>query len=389
MIKKLIFSLLLFIIPVFISAQSMQKSIPGDIQAKLLESKERLKLRLDSCRLNNDLGKWIPSNLSNNFLQGERKRIDSLNLRLNWGMIVDESMRVRMLQLFNNEYPPEEMEQLLDRWMKKMDSFPFNYEQSAIDLIKADTMQIVRVAKDSLNQYHRDKKENPQRPYQVSDAFFTLQLDTFPHFKFMVDSLRKVERVNKEKEYIGRVMFSMTPLIRASGNVGDKRFVEPLIKILTDLETRNSKETDKNRISRNEREIYEVKSALVKMEIEPYRTDYLKTYSQPFEKIKQQTQDDFAGHLGLFIVMVGNNNQDYLLEISNYLWSSGFTGMSTEGKGGVAYRDAFRSIVHHIENEDFKEMVGNPRTFDIDNRRFEVYEWMQKNYGNYKMKYIW
>ena len=385
MTKKIIFSLLLFSVCSCGFAQDIPNATPEDIRIRLFEIKENVILKLDSCRVNRNIGRWASMDLGSYFSLS-RDRIDSLGLKLNWGMLFDEPMRLRMLQLFRNEYKSEEMQQLLDKWMERMNNPPLQFKQRATDFFRIDTMQIVRITKDSLNRYHREDIDG--RLYQTSDAFFALQLDTFPHFKCLVDSLRKVERVNKEKEYIGRVLFDMPSLIQASGNVGDERFVEPLIKVLTDLEQRNSKETNKNVISSNEQRIYEVKSALIKMKIEPYRTDLLKQYTRPLEDIKRHTSKDMAGFLGSLAYF--GDNQDYLLELSKYLWSSASTYISSAfGFSGVAYEEAFTCLVRLIQNEDFKQLVGNPKTFDIDNRRFEVYDWMQANYGKYEIKYIW
>ena len=384
--KKNIISLLLSILCSYVFAQDIPKETPEDIQIRLLEIKENMTLKLDSCRINRNIGRWTNDYLGGYFLPSEQEKIDSLGLRLNWGMLFDEPMRQRMLQLFRNEYKPEEMQQLLDRWMEIFDKTPLRFKQRATDFIRADTMQIVRNARDSLNRYHREEIDG--RLFQTSDAFFALKLDTFPYFRCLVDSLRKAERINKEKEYIIRAMFDMPSLIEASGNVGDKRFVEPLIEILTDLEQGHSKETDKNRISSYKHQIYQVKSALIKMKIEPYRTDFLKQYIRPLEDVKKHTPKDLVGFLGSLAYF--GDNQDYLLEMSKYLWSSASTDISVVfGHTGVAYRQAFTFLVRLIQNEDFKQLVGDPKTFDIDNRRFEVYDWMQANYGGYEIKHIW
>lgn len=368
--RKIILVFLLSSTVLFASAQQIPKEIPEDVKIKLLELQNQVKIKLDSCRLNSYPGKWMGDYLRPSIYPLDKK-VDSLGLRLNWGMVFNKPMRKRMLQLLNNKYPKEEMEELLDRWTRQMDSRPLRFERRAITLIRADTMETIRAVGDSLNKYHRDA--NNGNLYQTDDVFFFLQLDTFPCFILLVDSLRKVERVNREKEYLNSVLFSMPHLIRTCSYVGDKRFVKPIIKALDNPKTYD-----------------EAIEALARMRVEPYRTDYLKKYTQPLEEIKKQTEKDYAGRVGAVIVMIGSNDQDYLLEVSKYLWSSGFIGMTGDGRtSGIAYHEAFNAIVRHIENEDFKELVGNPRTFDVKNRRYEVYNWMQRNYGKYKMKRIW
>jgi hypothetical protein len=83
------------------------------------------------------------------------------------------------------------------------------------------------------------------------------------------------------------------------------------------------------------------------------------------------------------------HSQESFRELSKYLLSSAYTMYTSEGPAGVAYGTAFRYIMKYIENEDLWEIIGNPRTFDIKEGRFKIYEWMQENYGKYKIKRLW
>lgn len=387
--KKGIICSLFFIVCFYGFAQDIPKETPEDIRVKLIQVQEEVKLKLDSCRINRSMGEWADNYLSNYFSSEKEKKIDSLNLRLSWGMLFDESMRERMLQLLNNNYRPEEMQQLLNNWITITESKHSHFFENKViyEYFKIDTMKVYGQVRDSLEKYHR-KEDN--RLYQTNEIFYILQMDTLSCFKLLVDSLRKADNINQEKWYLENIVFDdMESLIRSCGNVGDIRFVEPIIKALNNLKIHNGKETNKYEIMKNERRIKEMVDALVKMKIEPYRTDYLKKCSRPLEEIKRQTPKDMAGWIGV-LAYFGSYNQDYLLELSKYLWSSGATAYNTvSGPDGCAYKDTFRRLVRLIENEDFKELIGDPKTFDIDNRRFEIYDWMQANYGNYKIKYVW
>jgi hypothetical protein len=84
------------------------------------------------------------------------------------------------------------------------------------------------------------------------------------------------------------------------------------------------------------------------------------------------------------------HSQESFCELSKYLLSSAYTIVTGDlDLQGAAYETAFRYIMEYIENEDLWEITGNPDTFDIKEGRFKIYEWMQENYGKYKIKRLW
>jgi hypothetical protein len=50
--------------------------------------------------------------------------------------------------------------------------------------------------------------------------------------------------------------------------------------------------------------------------------------------------------------------------------------------------DVFYLIRNHIENEDLQELMRNKNSEDPIVLK-QTYDWMQKNYGKYKIKRIW
>jgi hypothetical protein len=51
--------------------------------------------------------------------------------------------------------------------------------------------------------------------------------------------------------------------------------------------------------------------------------------------------------------------------------------------------DAFYLIQDNIENKDLQEMIGNKHVADDPKLSISIYNWMQKNYGKYKIRRIW
>jgi hypothetical protein len=126
------------------------------------------------------------------------------------------------------------------------------------------------------------------------------------------------------------------------------------------------------------------------MKIEPYYSDYLKAHSHSLQEIKEMK---FAIEIGTLSVLL--YSQESFLELSKYLHSSAFTGgWYPPGSNGIlqyngkAYENAIGEIKKYIENKDLWEIINKP-AFDAAKDRFEIYDWMQKNYGKYQLKKIW
>jgi uncharacterized protein YqfB (UPF0267 family) len=401
--KKILFFALLH---VFLTIVSFSQNMVSDIQTYFIELKTDIKLKLDSCRTNTNLGNWRRNHLNVPLIQrllflqklgtyGEnidnmRKKVDSLNLTLSWQMIYDDSMTERMIQLLNNEYRKDEFETLVNREMVLL-SQNMGFEQDAMWQMKADTSKVFLMVKDSLNKY-RNREKHPKL-YQNFDVFLYMKSDTTARFRFVLDSVKKAEKEHIENYYLDNYHFDIEDLITVCGYVNDKRFVEPLINILKKsksrideltkmLEEKESYDLRKEK-NLNEKIIPIITDALVRMKVEPYRTDLLKKLTQPLDTIKKQNFTGSLGYLSSFA-----DNPDYLLEISKYLYSEANTMYTSEGPEGTAYKDAYRKITEHIENKGLQDIINSP-DFNLEKDRFKIYEWMQKNYGKYEIKRLW
>jgi hypothetical protein len=359
------------------ASQNISDSIPGDIQKILLMIKEDIILKLDSCRTNNSLGTWYTDQLSKALWWSysvDEKYADILDkLNLEWKMLYDDNMIERIIKLLNNEYRDDELSILVNR---QIDIYTENslFERMAMSHIKADTSKIFRQVKDSLNR-HRDITLH-EGLYQKSEVFRYLGMDTTTRFHFLVDSFRKNEKEKAIQMYLTQIYFDMGSLINVCGNINDERLIEPLIHIMEN--PGKFKNYDPDYLKQC------VTGALVQMNIEPYLSECLKSNTYSLEEIKKM---DSAPYLSIFAEFL--HSQESFRELSKYLLSSAYTILTSEGPGGVACETAFRYIMEYIENEDLWEITGNPDTFDIKEGRFRIYEWMQENYGKYKIKRLW
>jgi hypothetical protein len=257
-----------------------------------------------------------------------------------------------------------------------MDIFSRNssFERMAMSHIKADTSKIFRQVKDSLNKY-RDINQH-KGLYQYSEVFRYLGMDTTVRFHFLVDSFRKDEKEKVIQMYLTQVHFDMSSLIKVCGYINDERLIKHLIHIMENPE--RFKDYDPDYLKQC------VIGALVRMKVEPYLSEFLKLNTYSLEEIKEMNH---VTYLSIFAELL--HSQESFRELSKYLLSSAYTILTSEGPGGVAYGTAFRYIIEYIENEDLWEIIGNPGIFDIKEGRFKIYEWMQENYGKYKIKRLW
>jgi hypothetical protein len=352
------------------------ESIPNDIQKKLLMIKENITLKLDSCRINSSLGRWHTDLLRKYLLDNPVKKEQDealYKLNLEWKMLYDDAMIERIIQLLNNEYRDDELSTLVNR---QMDIFFRNstFKHMAMSHIKADTSKIFLQVKDSLNK-HRDITQH-EGLYQYSEVFRYLGMDTTARFYFLVDSFRKTEKEKVIQTYLTQVHFDIGHLIKVCGNINDERLIKPLIHIMENPGEFKNYDPDylKQRVT----------NAFIQMKMEPYLSECLKSNTYSLDEIKEKKM---APDIAMFAEFL--HSQESFRELSKYLLSSAYTMYTSEGPAGVAYETAFRYIMKYIENEDLWEIIGNPSTFDIKEGRFKIYEWMQENYGKYKIKRLW
>jgi hypothetical protein len=248
------------------------------------------------------------------------------------------------------------------------------FERMAMSHIKADTSKIFLHVKDSLNK-HRDITQH-EGLYQYSEVFRYLGMDTTVRFHFLVDSFRKTEKEKTIQTYQTQAHFDIGPLIRLCGYINDERLIKPLIRIMENPE--KFKNYDPDLLEQR------VTNAFIRMKIEPYFSECLKSNTRSLEEIKEK---EMAPDIAMFAEFL--HSQESFCELSKYLLSSAYTMYTSEGPGGVAYETAFQYIMEYIENEDLWEITGNPVIFNIKEGRFRIYEWMQENYGKYIIKRLW
>jgi hypothetical protein len=191
-----------------------------------------------------------------------------------------------------------------------------------------------------------------------------------------VDSFRKTEKEKALQTYLTQVHFDIDYLIEVCGNINDERLIKPLINIM------ENPEKFKNYAPNYLKQC--VTYTFVQMKIEPYYSNYINSNTHSLEEIKKKQH---ITYLSIFAELL--HSQESFRELSKYLLSSAYTMYTSEGPTGVAYETAFRYIMEYIKNEDLREITGNPDTFDIKEGRFKIYEWMQENYGKYKIKRLW
>jgi len=361
---------ILFYVFLFVVCAGFSQNIPADIQQRLDEIRVQTRVRLDSARVNG-LGVLPGVDLLSTRLfplPEQRKRADSLGLELHWGMVYDEPMRERLVQLLNNKIREDELEILIDRAMARIENMGMAiFEQDAMVAMGVVNTREFRQVQDSLNR-NRDKTVR-ERPYQNFDVFQYLQYDTLTVFRQTVDSLKKQEREDFRTHYLNqRIEISMIALV--CGRIGDERFVEPLINAL-------------NRPDIDNREFGAIRESLVRMKVEPYYSEFVEDLIFSLEEIKEM---DFVTHLNFYVDLL--HTQESFRELSKYLHSNAYTNFSSEGPGGNASLRALQLINQNIENEDLQILINDP-SFDRRRDILKVYDWMQENYGKYEIRRIW
>ena len=348
----------------------------------------------------NDGDMTLPCHLGYDvFGDDETELIEGLRLNLSVGMIYDNEMRDRLVQLLRNEYQNWELDSLTSRYIK---SGILGNEREAIQVCKFDTMQNFKHTVDSF--YIDLKNKNPEDlsiikyDYAVKgnfeyDVFKFLQLDTTTIFKQVYNKIVKRE-IERYREELFSNMYSyfsnIHQLVELCGYIGDKRFIKPLIEVLDKLYKSFLEEYSSSEDFYNlQRE--KVLEALARMRVEPYYSDFVKKRTLRQEQIKDKEWLNFS--LNDFVYVLGT--QEAFLELSKYLLSNKPYTIIMEDSDVHAYRQiypvsntAYYLIRDNIENEDIQKIIS-PYRENIDALFKPLYDWMQKNYGNYKIRRIW
>ncbi|GHT29041.1 hypothetical protein FACS189432_07810 [Bacteroidia bacterium] len=311
--------------------------------------------------------------------------LDKYNLNL--GMIYDNAMRDRLVELVQYKFREYEIDTFMNRHIANNVISNRSY---AFDACKFDTLTIFKSTLDSLfldvinhateeekiiiNKYYTFEKNKYKK-----QVFSLLNLDTTEIFKQTYKTL--TERDNAEwKEYIvAPKAYNRTGLAELCGQIGDKRFIKPLIEAL-DKPDNFERET--------------VLEALARMRVEPYYSEYVKfRMPRTIEQIKNESPgfkiDDFVYVLG---------TQEAFLELSKYLLSdymysidmaSAAPEIETQMHITPMSMGALNLIYNNIENKDLQAIFPDRYIYSHPELAQPVYDWMQKNYGKYKIKRLW
>lgn len=376
--KWFVFFLLYFAVATPIFSQE----IPSDIEGNLVKYKKEAKLGLYYFRTKPDSG-HLYTNLIQWVLPDKQSEIAmKMRLKLHLGMLYDDQMRNRIVQLLKNEYRQDELDTLVNRDIKSNISY---YEWKAMGKCKLDTS---RLFKHKLMEYYNEEKKNNPKNYMpfssyTYDVFKLLKMDTLAVIRTKVDSNIKVERKIVKSNLLNQNVKELSFLAELCGYINDKRFVKPLIAVL-------GKTTDDYERSA----IYD---ALIRMKVEPYYTTCLKENSRSGKEI--------AGGKGVFFYIFKDllRSQQSFLELSKYLMSNDDCNMQVSGDypqkrehGDEVKYCVFVLIYNNLDNEDLKILVGNgvdkiqiteKVSPEVDAALVKMYVWMQKNYGKYKISW--
>ncbi|GHT11864.1 hypothetical protein FACS189426_14400 [Bacteroidia bacterium] len=373
---------------VFHSLQGQR--LPEFVQQRLDTAKQEARIALDEYRLCGSSrrceGKLPYANhIHNIFSYEERDRIDSLGLDISMSMIFDDAMRNRIAELMQNKFQGYELDTLVNQHMIWLGD-ALKYE--VLGHCKLDTLPIFQTTLDSLYAEVKNNATEQQRAilekydyveknkYKM-DVFNVLKLDTSVVFKKAYQIAGERERERKRESILANTYYYRSDLAELCGYIGDKRFVQPLIDALEKPDNFNREK---------------VIEALARMRVEPYYSDYVKfRMPRTMEQIKNEWLnfqiDDFVNVLG---------TQEAYLELSKYLLSD--HPYAVDMADGDDYqtsrsfpisRDALYLIQDNIENKDLQAMIKDKNYRDNPEILQLVYDWMQKNYGKYKIKRIW
>lgn len=376
---KNIFSITL--IYVAFTLNSLCQQMPDDIQATLNKLKAETRTSLDDNRTNRNTRGFHVGLIQWALPDEQRKKAEQLNLKLDMGMIYDNSMRNRLLQLLKNEYRTDELDTLTKRYLA--DS-KYAYEYEALKYCKFDTMKLF---KNSLDSFYNEEKLKKPKDYGYTyfynyDVFKILKLDTTEIFKQVLDSVMTKEKENFIYDLKSDNYRDLSSTAELCGYINDKRFIQPLIEAL-------------NKPNNFRREV--VIKALARMKVEPYYTNLLKNNIHTLSEVISGISIDYT----IFTDVL--RSQESFLELSKYMKSNIpciVTSESTEEelkRHGNEFKFCILQIIYNnLDNADMKTLVWNGADkiyvpYDItpewDAAVDKLYNWMQKNYGKYKINW--
>ena len=355
------------------------QSIPLEIQQRLQDIQDEARTRLDEFRISNR-GALPRNGLRWSFSSTERILSDSLGLELNMGMVFDDPMRDRMVQLMRGEFREDELDTLLERDMKRSIR---HFERRALREPQIDTLSIFVKARNNLYdsleaQNSLDIVKRWNRVYDL-EVFRSLQLDTLSIFKQTFNEIVERERERERERLLTNARRRInTTLVGLAGRIDDERFTQPLIELL-DIPNPGAFPAESEALRRH------VIVALVRMRVEPFYSDFVRERTLTTEQIMSDERLNFD--LFDFVNVLGT--QQAFLELSRFLLSSKPYAVEIDERGSHFFPvslDALHLIHDNIRNEDLHEII---RDHTPPYRERLVYEWMQANYGNYEIRRIW
>lgn len=334
------------------------QKLPTDIKLRIEELKSEAQLGLNDFRI--DSKGMIYIKLKHEFSDEQQKRIANMKLKIHIGLIYDKSMRARILQLLRNEYKQQELDTLVNRHMKfAIDT----YMQQAIDLCKFDTLSIYKNTYDSIVSSQIKSRVSQKHLYDKT-VFITLRLDTTKCYNNVINKAKE----SISNQYQNEDNNDLTIIAELAGHLGDKEFVQLLIAAL-----------DNPNFQRNK-----VIEALVRMKVEPYYSNFIKSHTLTLEQIKSGSKVDIDVLSSIL------RSQQSFLELSKYLFSEEpyIYEISEIGTvvGQYYYQRAYELIVDNIENKDLQQLVKGIYPFESKEIRQQLYQWMQNNYRKYLIK---
>lgn len=370
--KKHIAFMLILCLGISGFSQNIPTDIPEDIRETLYAIRENARIRLNEFRIGRE-GRLVYSNrLGYEFNLEEIQRIDSLGLELHIGMVFDQSMRQRILQLLEGGFEEYELDTLTNR---TLNSNIRRRQYQAFDLCEFDTLETYKIFRDSLTLVFKKERPELSPAAYKHETMFHMRLDTTECFKTTFNQLNEdLRQWNRTYLLEGNRPTRMSFLAELAGHLGDSKFIEPLIAAL-----------DKpHKFQRQD-----VINALIRMRVEPYFSEYIEKNTFTLEEIKKGSYTDIAVMIDVW------RTQEAFLELSKYLYSDVTHSviMSDRGKHDfhITYAMEARTLLqNNLLNEDLHQLLNQ---LDLNKHQKEIieliYEWMQNNYGNYEIKRIW
>jgi hypothetical protein len=185
------------------------QQLPEDIQQRLDSLKNRAKMALDNFRIHPGTGELYSGELRYKFSIPIYLFYKSHEYNLNLGMIYDDEMRDRIVQLMRNEYREDELDTLVSRLI---DRYPIQYENYAMEACKFDTLPFFKTALDSFYLELKNKStKNIGYPHMyIYDVFKLLKLDTTEIFKQTYNRIRERERERERERDLLQKLITIT-----------------------------------------------------------------------------------------------------------------------------------------------------------------------------------